>query len=505
MRSSHAAAAVNVVFDEPNLIAAVGLVPVVALAGRGGLPGLVDETVKITGAAHSGGANAGATVMSVLAGMVAGADSITDTDRLRHAGMPLAFDGIRAPSTVGTLLRSFSFGHVRQVPSVGRPVLAGLAAQAPLVPEVDTRAVVDVDSPHRQVYGYATQGGEVGWLQGQKTLHPLLATLSTPTAAPVVAGVRLRRGKAADVRGGSSFVAEALATARRAGATGMIVLRGEAQFSTAEVVAAARRAGACVRPTTGSTPSVDAALAALPAAAWTPVPSPDARVDPDTGQLVSAAEVAETGDVAFASKPARLGAPGRLVVRRVKRLNPPPGQDGLCDVWRYHAVFVTSPFVMRQAESDHRGHAVIAQLIADAQGSALAPALRVVRRHRRLGHPVGDRAQPDPGRRGACRTMARHGRHRHGPHPPGQRPHPAGPQRPPADRAPARALALAAGVRQAARRPRPPAAIAHRNPDPPPAPGPTADTTSGKAGQTGGQPASWAHNHPAMIHKNHPR
>lgn len=97
MQSSHAAGAVDVVFDDPNLIADAGLVPVVALAEQIGLPGLVGEHVVINGAANGAGANPAAKVMSLMAGMVAGADSIEDVDRLRHAGNNVVFDEIRAP------------------------------------------------------------------------------------------------------------------------------------------------------------------------------------------------------------------------------------------------------------------------------------------------------------------------------------------------------------------------------------------------------------------------
>src|SRR2546429_9356106 len=115
MQSSHAAAAVDIAFDDPNLIADAGLVPMLALAERVGVPGLVSDRVKIVGAANSGGANAGAKVMSLLGGMIAGADSIEDTDRLRHGGMAVAFDGGRAPSTLGTVLPSFTHCPVRQL------------------------------------------------------------------------------------------------------------------------------------------------------------------------------------------------------------------------------------------------------------------------------------------------------------------------------------------------------------------------------------------------------
>jgi hypothetical protein len=371
MQSSRAAAAVDIAFDDPNLIADAGLVPVLALAERVDLAGLVGDRVKVVGAANSGGANAGAKVMSLLGGMVAGADSIEDTDRLRHAGMAVAFDGVRAPSTLGTFLRSFTHGHVRQLHGVHRQVLIDLAAATPLLPGADVLAFVDVDSTHRQVYGYSKQGAKVGRLKGKKTLHPLLATICTPLARPVIAGIRMRNGRAADVRGAAGFVAEALATAKESGATGTVILRADSKFYTADVVAAAQRAGAHVSLTTGSNPSVDAAIAAF-TGEWTPIHYPNAFIDPDTGELVSDAEVAEMPYVAFSSRPKRLQVPGRLIVRRVKRLSTTKGQGELFDVYRHHAVFTTSPHTMLQAEAQHRAHAVIEQVIADAKASALA-------------------------------------------------------------------------------------------------------------------------------------
>ncbi|MCA1701781.1 MAG: hypothetical protein LC808_00320 [Actinobacteria bacterium] len=109
---------VDVAFDDPNLIADAGLVPLIALAEQVGVPGLVAEHVTITGATNSAGANPGAKVMSLVAGMLAGADSIEDVDRLRHAGNTIVFDQIRAPSTLGTFLRAFTHGHVQQLNAV---------------------------------------------------------------------------------------------------------------------------------------------------------------------------------------------------------------------------------------------------------------------------------------------------------------------------------------------------------------------------------------------------
>lgn len=222
------------------------------------------------------------------------------------------------------------------------------------------------------MYGYAKQGAAVGRLKGKKTLHPLLATASTPIAAPVVVAMRMRRGKAADVRGAPRLLAEALATVRAIAPTARIVVRGDSKFYTAEVAATAARYGAAVSLTTGSNPSVNAVITQLPDTAWTAIHYPNAFVDEDTGQLVSDAEVTEIPYLAFPSHPNKRQVHGRLIVRRVKRLNPSPTQDGLFDAWRHHAVFVTSGFEMLQAESQHRAHAIIEQVIADAAASALA-------------------------------------------------------------------------------------------------------------------------------------
>jgi hypothetical protein len=208
MESSHAVGMIDVAFDEANLVADAGLVQVVALAEAVGLAGLVTDRVKITGAPNAAGANPGAKVMTLVAGMVAGADSITDVDRLRLGAMSVAFEGVRAPSTLGTFLRSFTHGHVRQLESVHRQVLTGLVAVTPLLPGAERFAFLDLDSTHRQVFGYAKQGAAVGRLPGKKTLHPLAAVLSTPLCAPVVTGCRMRKGRSADVRGAASFLAE---------------------------------------------------------------------------------------------------------------------------------------------------------------------------------------------------------------------------------------------------------------------------------------------------------
>lgn len=374
MQSLYAPTSVDVAFDEPNLIGDAGLVPVIALAEQVGLPELVLEHLAIVDADNSAGANPQAKVMSLVAGMAAGADSIEDIDRLRQGGNRGVFEQIRAPSTVGTFLRAFTHGHVQQLSTVARRSLIALAKRVNLLPGADQVVFVDLDSTHRQVYGYAKQGAQHGRLQGKKTLHPLIATASTPIARPVLVGIRLRKGKSADVRGAPRFLAEALAVVRQIAPTAQVVVRADAKFYTADVAATAARYGASVSLTTGSNPSVNAAISTIPDTAWTAIHYPDAFVDTETGALVSDAQVAEIRYTAFTSHPKAQQVPGRLIVRRVKRLNPTTvaGQDELFTTWRHHAVFVTSRFQMLQAEGQHRDHAIIEQTIADAAGSALA-------------------------------------------------------------------------------------------------------------------------------------
>jgi hypothetical protein len=382
MQSSHAVTAVDVAFDDPNLITHAGLVPVLGLAQQIGLPELVAEQLAIVGAANAAGANPAAKVMSLLAGMVAGADSIEDVDRLRHTANRLLFDEIRAPSTLGTFLRAFTHGHVQQLNAICRQTLIALTRRVPqLIPGLDSGGqagalvvFVDLDSTHRQVYGYAKQGAAVGRLKGKKTLHPLIATMSTPLSRPVLVGIRLRRGKAADVRGAARFLAEVLATVREIAPAATVVVRADSKFYTADVAATAARYRAFVSLTTGSNPSVEATITTIPQGSWTAIHYPEAFVDTDTGELVSDAEVAEMPYTAFTSKPAHLQVAGRLIVRRVKRLNAQAaaGQAELFTSWRHHAVFVTSGLEMLQAEGQHRDHAIIEQVIADAAASALA-------------------------------------------------------------------------------------------------------------------------------------
>ncbi|MDP9393566.1 MAG: hypothetical protein M3Q27_04565 [Actinomycetota bacterium] len=232
-------------FDDPNLVSCAGLAPVVALGQRCGLSWLVADKLTV---ARTGGVNAAVKVPALVAGMVAGADSIEDMDLLRHGGMGRLFAGVRAPSTLGTFLRSFTFGHVRQLDSVASAFLSRLAAASPLLPRVGQVAYVDVDDMVREVHGYAKQGVGFGY-SGVKGLNALIGTVSTPSAAPVIAATRLRKGSVNSARGAARLIADALVTAHSVGAggpdgRGLVLLRADSAFFTYDVIAAARRGGA---------------------------------------------------------------------------------------------------------------------------------------------------------------------------------------------------------------------------------------------------------------------
>ena len=162
--------------------------------------------------------------------------------------MTTLFDGVYAPSTVGTLLREFSFGHARQLESVLREHLVALCGRVALLPgDGEQRVFIDIDSLLRPVYGHAKQGASYGHtkIAGKqilrKGLSPLATTISTASSAPVIAGLRLRAGRANSGKGAGRMVAQAIGTARAAGASGPILVRGDAAYGSRTVVA-----GMCV-------------------------------------------------------------------------------------------------------------------------------------------------------------------------------------------------------------------------------------------------------------------
>ena len=381
MRLLHDLAKTHASFDDPNLVSRAGLVPVMALAHRCGLAGLAGEHVRI---GRRAGINADLKVSCLVAGMTAGADSIDDMDVLRHGAMPVLFGGVRAPSTLGTFLRSFTWGNARQLEAAGRRFLAELARQVPLLPGRDVVAFVDIDSQQKRVFGYRKQGAAFGYtkISGKsllvRGLNVLAATISTPLAAPVIAAVRLRGGSAASARGAASFITEAIGAARDAGCSGTIVARMDSAYYSSAAIWAIRRAGACFSVTAQLNPAVKVAIAAIPVTAWTPIAYPRAIWDDQLGRWVSDAEVAEVRYTAFTAhhRKGRLPVPltARLIVRRVRDLNTSASgaQGELFPAWRYHAVFTDSPFEMIAAEEHHRGHAIIEQVFADWNDGPLA-------------------------------------------------------------------------------------------------------------------------------------
>ena len=354
-------------FDDPNLVSCAGLAPVLHLAERAGLHRLVGEHVEIS---TPGGVNAHLKVPALVAGMVAGADSIDDMALLRHGGMDRLFAGVRAPSTLGTFLRAFTFGHVRQLDAVASRLLVNLTGHTPLLPGADELAYVDVDDTVRQTYGYAKQGAGRGY-SGVKGLNALIAVVSTPSSAPVIAAARLRKGSTNSARGAARLVADALITAAKAGASGLRVLRADSAFYNHEVIAAAGRQGARFSITARQDPAIRRAIAGIDPDAWTTIKYPNAVFDEDQQRWISDAEVAEIAYTAFRSRAKADHIHARLIVRRVPDLNP-ANQSELFTAYRYHAVFTNSPQPMLEAETAHRAHAIVEQVIADLKNGPLA-------------------------------------------------------------------------------------------------------------------------------------
>jgi len=361
-------------FDDPNLVSRAGLVPLMALAHRAGLGRLVAERVRPGGPC---GVNAHLKIPCLVAGMAAGADSIDDMDLLRHGAMSTLFGGVRAPSTLGSHLRSFTWGNARQLEAVNRELLGELARRAPLLPGKDVLAFLDIDAMQKRVYGYAKQGAGFGHtkIQGKsllvRGLNALAATITTPLGAPVIAATRLRGGTANSARGAAPFAAEAIGTARATGCTGLLIVRADSAYYSAAFCGAVRRSGARFSVTVNMDPKIAAAIAAIPETAWTGIRYPRAIWDDQLRCWVSDAEVAEVPYTAFASKKGQ-AITARLIVRRVRDLSKQARQDELFPAWRYHAVFTDSPVELIQAEEQHRDHAVVEQVFADWTDGPLA-------------------------------------------------------------------------------------------------------------------------------------
>lgn len=379
MQLSHTPAATAAVFDDPNLIGSAGLVPILRLAETAGLAALADEHLSVP---SDKGAHAGAKVTALVAGMVAGADSIEDMALLRHGGMRRVFERCYAPSTLGSFLRSFTFGHVRQLDAVASRFLTGLAEATPVLAGVSEVAVVDIDDTIVEVHGYAKQGAGFGYTK-VRGLNALIATVSTDASPPVIVAQRLRKGSANSARGAQRLVREALKTVRtlareQSKTGGRVLVRADSAYYGHPVIGAAVKTGAEVSVTVRLDPRVKAAISTIADDSWTTIEYPRAVFDEESGSWISSAQVAEVPYVAFTSKK-KTQVPGRLVVRRIPDANAETkrraGQDGLFELWRHHAFFTTTDAETADTvavDKVHRAHAVIEQVHADLKSSALA-------------------------------------------------------------------------------------------------------------------------------------
>ena len=373
-------------FDDPNLVSSAGLVPVLALAEWAGLQELIEEHLSVP---TDKGANAGLKVCSLVAGMVAGADSIDDMAVLRHGGIGRLFARTYAPSTLGSFLRAFTFGHIRQLDAVASRFLLALAKLTGMLAtttiamrtedEPGQYALVDVDDTVVEVHGHAKQGAGFGYNR-IRGLNALLATLTTAGSAPVIVAQRLRKGKCNSSRGAKRLVGDATKTAGRLlGPRTPVLVRMDSAFYGRGPVHAARAGGATVSVTVRMNTQIRAAIASIADDAWTAIEYTDGVFDEATGRWISWAEVAEIGFTAFAGQKKAEQVAGRLVVRRIPDFNADmhraAGQDTLFDTWRFHAFFTTAdPELLDTVAADktHRGHAIIEQVHADLKGSALA-------------------------------------------------------------------------------------------------------------------------------------
>ncbi|TWP34351.1 IS1380 family transposase [Leekyejoonella antrihumi] len=378
MQPSHTLPVASATFDEPNLVSPAGLVPIMHLAENVNLAGLADQHLTVP---TDKGSNAGAKVTALVGGMIAGADSIDDMALLRHGAMKKLFDGCYAPSTLGSFLRSFTFGHVRQLDAVASRVLIGLNQHTPLLAGLDERAIVDIDDSIIEVHGHQKQGAGFGY-SGVRGLNSFIATVSTDQAAPVIVAQRLRKGAVGSPRGAKRLVTDTLATVARmrsANAAGKVLLRADSAFMGHPTISAAITAGADVSVTVRLNADVKRAIAAIDEGAWTTIKYPQAIWDEDTRRWISKAQVAEIGFTAFSAQRKANHVPGRLIVRRIPDVNADKkktaGQGTLFDVWRFHAFFTTVPETATDTvamDQLHRQHAIIENVHADLKDSAIA-------------------------------------------------------------------------------------------------------------------------------------
>lgn len=369
MRSSHTAGGVSVKFDDESLVSSAGVVPVMRLAENIGLDELIEDRVDL---GIPVGANSDAKALSIVAGMVIGADSIDDLDVIRHGAMPRLFDRLRAPSTCGSWLRGFTHGHVRQLSSVAGEALVRLTQQVPLLPGAGQLAFIDIDAKIKETYGHDKDGNGIAY-NGVRGLNHLIATLSSPVCAPVILTAQLRGGTTDSRHGAVAMLTEAINLARRCGATGMIVVRADSAFYTGKIITALRKPGVFFSVTARKTEAVMTAIAGIAEDAWSEVAYRHPIPDPETGEWITHADIADTTHTAFTNTTTNPGqtTTARLIVRRTPRFKTNE-QGELFRTWNYHAVFTNTRFDLHTADEYHRGHAIIEQVFADLNDAALA-------------------------------------------------------------------------------------------------------------------------------------
>jgi hypothetical protein len=338
---------ITVAFDDERLVADAGLLLPASLAVGLGLRQLLDTYVNLGEA--PGRANAADKAMTLLHSALAGGQWIDDCDRLR-AGSTGQLLGHRvfAPSTIGTFLRSFTFGHARQLDAVSGQALQR-AWQAGAGPDA-APLTIDVDSTICEVYGTRKQGAEFGHTK-VRGYHPLLAFAAGTWD---LLHSRLRGGSAYTARGAAGFVAETIGRVRAAGSSGLLTLRADSGFYARTVVAACQRHGVRFSITAKLTKAVRRAIQQLPADAWIPIPY----------WLEDGADVAETSYRPFGKK----GPLTRLIVRRVR---PTPGsQLALFTTYDYHPFITDRAGSTLELEADHRRHAEVEPAICDLKHGA---------------------------------------------------------------------------------------------------------------------------------------
>jgi hypothetical protein len=339
-KSCHSLDRLAVTFDDEHAVANAGMLLPATLAQHLGLKELFDEYVDLGDA--PGRANVGLKAMTLIGSALSGGDCIDDAERVRVASTPVVLGhDVRAPSTLGTFLRSFSWGHVAQLDQVlgeaiSRAWAAGAGPGGGLV-------TVDVDSTICETYGLAKQGARFGHTK-VRGYHPMLASV----AGEVVAA-RLRGGNAHTARGAASFLTQVLNRVRRAGATGPVTLRADSGYYNHKVTAACRKAGARYSITVKLSKSLHAKISKIPEDDWQPIPY----------WMEGGADVAEIPYRPFSRRHPQV----RLIVRRVK---PSPGsQLALLATYDYHAFITDRDGDMIELEADHRRHAVVEDPIRD--------------------------------------------------------------------------------------------------------------------------------------------